>query len=163
MARNCESVPNVAYFLTLFRMYIFSAAHRWEGAKRPRSLKSATHPTMIKLSTVIPHLKKIQKIYESRDTLPALCWHFFTGNQQIVLTFVESLNIGLLNLIIILMMLAKMAVFWNKGYDVIIPVISVTSKNLSRDSNHNLNFIRIWPEKPHFLREGLGSSSTNWD
>ena len=76
------------------------------------------------------------------------------------------------------MMSAKMAtpalfnitVFWNKGYDVIIPVDDVTNKILSRDSNHiedvfmwpkfdkhfyernyhNLNFIRIWPENPIF-------------
>ena len=27
-----------------------------------------TYPTMMKLGTVIPYLKKIQKIYESRDT-----------------------------------------------------------------------------------------------
>ena len=28
-----------------------------------------TYPTMMKLGTVIPHLKRIQKIYESCDTL----------------------------------------------------------------------------------------------
>ena len=28
------------------------------------------YPTMMKLGTVIPYLKKIQKIYESRDTPP---------------------------------------------------------------------------------------------
>ena len=64
----------------------------------------------------------------------------------------------------------KMKVFWNKGYDVIIFTYDVTDKILSRDSYyiidvvmwqkfgnssismrevyHNLNFIRIWPEKP---------------
>ena len=77
------------------------------------------------------------------------------------------------------MMLAKMAtpvfakikVFWNKGYDIIIFVHDATNKILSRGSNyrcghvtkvwqlqhiyeksyHNLNFIRIWPEKPLFF------------
>ena len=46
-----------------------------------------TYPTMMKPSTVIPYLKKIQKIYQSRDTPPEFCWHqhFFTGNQQILL------------------------------------------------------------------------------
>ena len=29
-----------------------------------------TYPIMMKLGTVIPYLKKIQKIYESRDTPP---------------------------------------------------------------------------------------------
>ena len=31
------------------------------------------YPTMMKLGTVIPYLKKIQKIYESRDTLLEFC------------------------------------------------------------------------------------------
>ena len=41
----------------------------------------------MKLDAVIPYLKKIQKIYESRDTLPEFYWHrhFFTGIQQILL------------------------------------------------------------------------------
>ena len=44
------------------------------------------YPTMMKLGTVIPYLKKIQKIYESRDTPPDFYRHqIFTGNQQILL------------------------------------------------------------------------------
>ena len=45
------------------------------------------YPTMMELGTVIPYLKKIQQIYESRDTHPEFCWHqhFFTKNQQILL------------------------------------------------------------------------------
>ena len=66
--------------------------------------------------------------------------------------------------------LLKITLFWNKGYDVIIPADDVTNKILSQDSNyivdvfmlpkfgnssismrevinHNLNLIRIWPEK----------------
>ena len=78
--------------------------------------------------------------------------------------------------------LLKIVVFWNKGYDVIIPVHNVTNKILSRDSNYivdvvmwpkfgntilweklsYLNFIGIWPEKLLFLRGGLGSSSIKW-
>ena len=41
----------------------FGVAHRhgvWEAAKRPQSLKFPTHPTMMKLDTVIPYSKKIQ-------------------------------------------------------------------------------------------------------
>ena len=46
-----------------------------------------TYPTMMKLGTVIPYLRKIQKMYKSRDTSLEFCWHqhFFTGNQQILL------------------------------------------------------------------------------
>ena len=78
----------------------------------------------------------------------------------------------------------KTAVFWNESYGVIIPAYDVNNKSLSCDSNytvdvvmwpkfgdssisgksyHNLNFIRISPEKPLFLRGVLGSSSIIWD
>ena len=73
--------------LTLFRIGIFGAAHRW-GAKRPPLPKIwHTYPTMMNLGTVIPYLKKNQKIYQSRDTHPEFCWHkhFFSGNQHILL------------------------------------------------------------------------------
>ena len=80
--------------------------------------------------------------------------------------------------------LLKITVFWNKGDDVIIHIDDITNKVLSRDSNyivdvfmwtkfgyssssmrsyHNLSFIRIWTEKPLFLRGGLGWSSIVWD
>ena len=58
------------------------------GAKKaPLSNICHTYPAVMKLGTVIPYLKKIQKIYESRDTPLEFCWHqhFFTGNQQILL------------------------------------------------------------------------------
>ena len=56
-------------------MGIFGAAYGWGGrAKRPPFPKICrTHPTVMKLGTVIPYLKKIQKIYESRDTHPEIC------------------------------------------------------------------------------------------
>ena len=46
-----------------------------------------TYPAVMKLGTVIPYLKKIQKIFELRDTSHGSCWRqqFFTGNQQILL------------------------------------------------------------------------------
>ena len=61
--------------LTLFRMGFFGAAHGWGGgaAKRAPSLKSVTLPAVMKLGTVIPYPKKIQKIYESRDTPLEFC------------------------------------------------------------------------------------------
>ena len=52
-------------------MGFFEAAHGLGVSKWPPSLKIChTFPTMMKLGTVIPYLKKIQKIYESRETLP---------------------------------------------------------------------------------------------
>ena len=52
------------------------AADGWVGRggqKGAPSLKPVTHPAMMKCGAVIPYLKKIQKIYESRDTLLEFC------------------------------------------------------------------------------------------
>ena len=44
------------------------------GGKRPPIPKIChTYPTVMKLGTAITYLKKIQKIYESRDTPPDFC------------------------------------------------------------------------------------------
>ena len=44
-----------------------------------------TYPTMMKLSTGIPYITKIQNIYKSRDTPIKFYWHqyFFTKNQEL--------------------------------------------------------------------------------
>ena len=66
-----KEVTNV---LTLFRMSFFGAAHGWGRAKRPPLPKIChTYPTMMKLGTVIPYPKKIQKIHESRDIPLEFC------------------------------------------------------------------------------------------
>ena len=88
--------------------------------------------------TIIPYPKKIQKIYESRDKTFEFCWHqyFFAENQLILLyqeigllihkdfftpfhtsflfisTFLESLRIVIRNMDKVLMMSAKMPLFW---------------------------------------------------
>ena len=50
-------------------MGFFGAAHGWGVAKRPSLPKIChTYQRMMKLGTVIPCPKKIQKIDESRDT-----------------------------------------------------------------------------------------------
>ena len=45
------------------------------GTKRPPPLPKICHtyPTMMELGTVTPYLKKIQKLYESRDTPLEFC------------------------------------------------------------------------------------------
>ena len=57
--------------LTLFRMGVFGAAHRWGagggGAKRH------TYITLMKLGPVVPNLKKIQKIHKSCGTTLEFC------------------------------------------------------------------------------------------
>ena len=51
-------------------MGLFGAAHAW-GVPIPKM--SHTYPAMIKLGTLKPYLKKIQKIYKSRDTPLEFC------------------------------------------------------------------------------------------
>ena len=62
------------------------------------------------------------------------------------------MKIFLINLVKILMMSAKMVtpgflkiiVFWNKGYDIMIPVDDITNKILSHDSNYIVDLF-MWP------------------
>ena len=58
-----------------------------EAKRAPVPLICHIYPTMLKLDTVIPYLKKIQKIYQSLDTPLDFWWHqhFFVRNQQILL------------------------------------------------------------------------------
>ena len=70
-------------------MDIFGDAHGWGsgGKKVPLPKICHTFPAMMKLNTVMHHLKNTKKIYESRDTFLEFCWdhHFFTENHQILL------------------------------------------------------------------------------
>ena len=62
-------------------MSLLGAAHKGVGGgggggggqKTPKVCH--TYPTMMKLATVTPYLKKIQKIYKSRDPPLEFCWH----------------------------------------------------------------------------------------
>ena len=48
--------------LTLFRMGFFGAAQVWGGFLAPLLKIRHTNPTMMKLGTVTPYLRKIQKM-----------------------------------------------------------------------------------------------------
>ena len=41
--------------------------------------------------------------------------------------------------------LLKLTVFWNKGYDIMIPANDVTNKNWSLDSNYTID-VFMWPK-----------------
>ena len=70
-------------------MGFFGAAHGLGGVgpKDPLLKICHKHPTMMKLGTVIPYVKKILKLYKSHDTFLefSLHQHLFTGNQQLLL------------------------------------------------------------------------------
>ena len=71
-----ETIIFLILGLTLFRMDLFGAAHRWPGRpKRSPDIPKVCYkyPTMIKLCTVISHLSKIQKIANSGDTPLEFC------------------------------------------------------------------------------------------
>ena len=95
-------------------------------------------------------LTAIRKFFYTKKYMYRL--HFDT-KFPILLTFLEPLKIVLIKKIGILMMSAKMAtpgllkikLFWNKGYDIIIPVNDVTNKLLSRDSNYIVD-VFMWPK-----------------
>ena len=72
--------------LTLFTMGLFGVAHCSQMGGRLPSLKSVTH-ILHWWNLAQSYLKKIQKIYKSRDTILEFCWHqhFLTGNQQFLL------------------------------------------------------------------------------
>ena len=90
---------------------------------------SHTYPTMMKLGTVTPYLKKIQKLNKSRDTplysadistfLPEISKFCYIKKYRYrfhldtyfltLLTFLEPLRIVLMNMVRILMMSTKMA------------------------------------------------------
>ena len=129
-----------------------------------------TYSTMMKLGTVVPYLKKIQKIYKSCDTPHEFCWYVrkspeisnfscikkyryrlhFNAYVLFLLTF---LSLVLIQIVAILMMSAilatleflKIKVFWNKGYEVIIFVHDATNKILSRDSSYLVDVV-MWPK-----------------
>ena len=116
---NCNSQSLILLFLILFRMGFLGTAQEWGGGggrqKVPLSLQSVIYPTMMRLRTLIPYLKKIQKTYEPRDTTLEISI-FFTGNQRnlrhqeiqiynsfwyiisVFLFFLESLKIVLINM-----------------------------------------------------------------
>ena len=54
---------------------LFRGCSQIGGQKGPLPKFCHIYPTMMKLGTVIPYLKKIQKIYKSRDTPLEFCWH----------------------------------------------------------------------------------------
>ena len=115
-----------------------------------------TYPIMMKLGTIIPYLKEIQKLYKSCDTPVKFCWHrAFCQRKsamfECLLILFESLKVVLINMIAILMVsarlatsgLLKMKIFWNEGYDVIFPAHKDINKILSFDSNYIVDMV-IW-------------------
>ena len=127
---------------------------------------------MMKLGTVITYLKKIQVVYKSCDKPPEFCWNqyfFYWKSATFVISWntdtdcifsynfwffnFEYLKIVLINMVVILMMSAKLAalgllkikVFWYKVHDVIVFVHDVTNKFLSFDSNHTVDVV-MWPK-----------------
>ena len=131
--------------------------------KAPLPKIGLTYPTMMTLGTVMHYLKKIQKIYKSRDIPLEFCrQHFFRENQQILLYqeiqkyiafehiisnsfnffwvfksfFLIMAGILIMSAKLPTVGLLKIKTFSYKNCDIIISVHDVTKRILSRDSNH---------------------------
>ena len=140
------------------------------GSKKTPLRKTChTYPTMMKHATIIPYLRKIQKIYKLRDTPLEFCWHqhfspeiskfcyikkyryrlHFDAYFSIIFTLFESWKIVLINMVTTLMSSAKMAtpdllkikVFWSKGCDALILCPWLHQKILLRDLNYNVDVV----------------------
>ena len=103
----------VVIMIVPFKIFRFYDERKKTYLTKPPSLKSVTHILQWWNMAVIPYLKKIQKLYESRDTPLELCWHqhflpeiskfcyikkcryrFHLDRQLLILlTFLESLRI----------------------------------------------------------------------
>ena len=96
VGRCSSKSPNIHKKTPVLEFFLIKLQARWlvliwvksllkKGPPLPKICH--TYPTTMKFGTVIPYPKKIQKIYESRDTPLVFCWHqhFFTGNHQILL------------------------------------------------------------------------------
>ena len=115
---------------SLFRMGFFEAAHGWGAPKRsPLPKICHTYAIVMKLGTDIPYLKMVQK-YMNHVTHPVISFDIsiflpeiskfcyikkyryrlhFNTEFLILLTFIESLKIFLINMVTLLIMSAKMA------------------------------------------------------
>ena len=137
-------------------MGFFGAGHGWR-AKRPPSLKPVTHI----LQWWSWYIKKIQKIYKSRDTPLKACSIFYRKSENFVIsrnTDIDWILIDINNFFNFVWVLkvcfnkhgcnfddiSKLKVFWKESYDVIISVDNVTNKILSRESNHIVDVV-MWP------------------
>ena len=148
-------------------MSFFGAAHGWGDQKEPLPKICQIYPAMMKLGTVKRSNKYINHVTHSMSPadistfspkISKFCYikiylyrlHFET-KYLIILAFLESLRIVLIKksykfddaVKIAFQGFLKIAVFWNKDYDVIIYVHDVTNKILSHDSNYIVDMV-IW-------------------
>ena len=86
--RKAHYIKSATDLFNPIQMSLFWTAHGWrKGEKTLHPKVCHIYPAVMKLGAVVPYLKKIQKICESRDSPLEFRWHqyFFTGNQQILL------------------------------------------------------------------------------
>ena len=146
-------------------MGLFGAPHEWPTS--PKSVTHICHNYETWHSYAIPkedpkniwitwHLLSSADISIFSQEISKFCYikkygyrfHFSTWF-LIILTFLESLKIVLINMVTILIMSAKMAtpgllklkIFWDKLYDVIISVHDITNEISSHDPNYFVDVV----------------------
>ena len=128
---------------------------------------------MMKLCAIIPYLKKIQKMYKSRDAPLSSADNIFPPEIKnfccikkcrYLLIFFESLKVVLILMMsakLVTLHLLKIKVSWNNGYAVTISACHVTNKVLSPDSNYIVDVV-MWPTFGSFsvsMREAIITSN----
>ena len=68
-----ENIFQIAVFNPIQDGHFRGCSRMGGGQKGPFPKICRTYPALMKLSTVIPNLKKIQKVYESRDAPTEFC------------------------------------------------------------------------------------------
>ena len=136
-----KSVSHISYNDETWQLYLTQRRSKKYMSYVTYSLSSAD------ISIFSPGIDKFSYIKKYRYRL-----HFNTLF-LFILTFLESLQIVIINMVNILIMCANMVtpsllkimVVWNKGYCIIYSVYDVTNKNLSHNANYIVDVI-MWPK-----------------
>ena len=118
------------FALTLFKMGLLRATHGW-GRALPKIYH--TYAVMMKRDTIIPYLKKIQKILSNSFYF---IWVFKDFLINVVTILMMSAKLVTLSLV-------KIKVFWDKSCEAIIWAHDVTSKVLLCESNYIVDAV-MW-------------------
>ena len=118
--------------------------------KDPINVSVTWQTPWVLLTLAFFHRKSVNFVI-SRNT--DIDWYNFDTEFLSLLTFPETLKIFWINLVLILMMSAKMAtpgllkltIFWNNVYDVITRVDDISNKISSSDSNYVVDLF-MWPK-----------------
>ena len=139
--------------LTLFRMGFFGAAQGWGGRQKANL---HTYPTMMILGSYT--LPKKDMNHVTHPLSPADISNFSPEISKFcyIKKYMYRLHFDT-KLLILFTFPGFIKIFLTKNVAILVMSAKIATRGLLKD------FVRIWPEKPLFLRGVLGSSSIIWD